>query len=352
MKALSPPTPSKPRIEYVDMLRGFAMLWVVCQHLEIYFGDPEGNYRMPILFFISGAFFKLRPTKEFVIRKINMNIVPLVFFWFISWLLMTFYAEFVAVGFDLTKVVWADVFDFFGKYSVYQVDDRIMWFIITLFLINMFFYPLLKYFPHKYVFLLSLVLFMGGGLVERLLDYPTTGILATPVEFLFFQLFFITGVVFGKILIQWINENKHIYVVLSCCLVIFVSFLFIHWEYGYLQKIPKRVHDYLSLMSFLIIALWIFSKLQAYHLAKICRFIGSNSLVVYAMHMLVYLYFYKSLVEPLVLSYIDVAQYALAYKWFVFLFLVISCTGFIYLFNKYLPAVIGKKDFFKIKSSS
>lgn len=50
------PTRTQNRIEYIDILKGFTIIWVLWMHMDL----PELIYpsvQMPIFFFISGAFY-------------------------------------------------------------------------------------------------------------------------------------------------------------------------------------------------------------------------------------------------------------------------------------------------------
>jgi fucose 4-O-acetylase-like acetyltransferase len=123
------------------MLKGFTVLWVIWMHLELpEIIDPA--VQMPVFFFLSGLFFSVRPTKEFLIRKVNTLIIPLLFFWFLSWISQVIYQEFIPCRFVLSKVDWGNVFNIFTKYSYLKVN--ILWFLMALFACNVLYFFLLK----------------------------------------------------------------------------------------------------------------------------------------------------------------------------------------------------------------
>lgn len=73
------------RIRYIDLMKGIAVLGVILHHTNLYL--PENLditltcIRLPIFFFISGMFVKMaRPTGQFLLKRFNRLIVPMVFF--------------------------------------------------------------------------------------------------------------------------------------------------------------------------------------------------------------------------------------------------------------------------------
>ena len=87
----------KPRLEWLDALRGFTMILVVAYHVAIMgFGESWKNsssipflmlFRMPLFFFVSGFLaykasqvWNMRNFGTLVIKKIRVQIVPTVFF--------------------------------------------------------------------------------------------------------------------------------------------------------------------------------------------------------------------------------------------------------------------------------
>ena len=87
----------KPRLEWLDALRGFTMILVVAYHVAIMgFGESWKNsssipflmlFRMPLFFFVSGFLaykasqvWNMRNFATLVIKKIRVQIVPTIFF--------------------------------------------------------------------------------------------------------------------------------------------------------------------------------------------------------------------------------------------------------------------------------
>lgn len=84
---------SKQRIDYIDLMKGICITLVVIVHCDVKFpvdilNDMLQNLRMPLYFFLSGLFFKeYNSFFEFVLKKVNKNVIPYVFFAFIPYLI-------------------------------------------------------------------------------------------------------------------------------------------------------------------------------------------------------------------------------------------------------------------------
>ena len=79
------------RIVYIDLMKGVCITLVVIVHCDVEFpinilNDMFQNLRMPLYFFLSGLFFKdYNDFFEFVLKKINKNVIPYMFFAFVPY---------------------------------------------------------------------------------------------------------------------------------------------------------------------------------------------------------------------------------------------------------------------------
>ena len=97
----SPPATKKPRLEWLDALRGFTMILVVAFHVsQIGFGEKAKMssslsffllFRMPLFFFISGflaykagLLWDLKTLLTNTAKKLRVQIVPTVVFFFFA----------------------------------------------------------------------------------------------------------------------------------------------------------------------------------------------------------------------------------------------------------------------------
>ena len=205
-------------------------------HMHINPDLIDASTQMPIFFFASGLFFKIKPVKEFFISKINSLIVPFFFFWFISWIYKVILEEFMPVHFNLSEVKWFDVFNIFTKYSYLRVN--ILWFLIVLFTIHASYYFIFKYLKSWQIILLSTAMYLAGSYLAAI-KYPTP---IFPINlFLIFQLWFVFGYYLKEVYFNILNiKNKlHIISVIVGCVLVMVT-------------IPKIFDRYLPYMIYMI----------------------------------------------------------------------------------------------------
>lgn len=148
-------TVDKPRIHYIDFMKGLCILFIVVSHTDSTIFALLGknlnftleSFRIPMYYFISGIFFKTyEGLNDFVRKKVNNIIVPLVFFYLASfvfhWLgqylppAQHFYGDFS----------WSMLWDPLYKR---QWDCNVpLWFLVSLFEVNVIYYLLHKYLPN------------------------------------------------------------------------------------------------------------------------------------------------------------------------------------------------------------
>lgn len=334
----------KFRVGYIDMLRGFTMLWVVCLHLELSIGIAN-DFRMPILFFISGIFFKIKPFPEFFVRKTNMIFIPLLFFWMLTWICAIVKDELIPVRFQLRQVDWESVFSLFSKYSYMEIN--VLWFLMVLYVMNLFYYLPVKFFARKYYVLsISIILYLATGYIDSKVQIP----MFTLWRFLTYQLFFVLGIYYGRQLLKWIAAATpgRQYIVGGICLTVFVVCQIIDWDSPPFDMIPKRIHNFMPSVALIVMLFGLFNKLERFGLMAFFRFFGANSLTIYASHIIILNYILLVFIDPIVKRYFDVDAYPTLYGWVQFF--LICGIGYIFIrfFNRYLPQFVGKKDLFKI----
>lgn len=127
---------SKKRIEWVDTAKGICILFVVLNHImlkiscENPLNDFLTSFRMPLYFFLSGVFFKAYSDfRIFIIKKINKQLIPFVFFYIVYSIIFVILFSY-PIKTALTDFIFNQCQIIYGP----------LWFLICLFEINILFY--------------------------------------------------------------------------------------------------------------------------------------------------------------------------------------------------------------------
>lgn len=141
------PTISKPRIEYIDLMKGFCIILVVLYHAD-YWGDHRfalghqtlfwmlQNFFMALFFFLSGVFFSSYTCfADFLTRKAQKLLLPYFFFCIFPMPLV--------YGFDDKLCHWWFIFAYTGSHLPYTNGP--VWFAMCLFVCYILFWLLMRY---------------------------------------------------------------------------------------------------------------------------------------------------------------------------------------------------------------
>ena len=124
------------RIDYIDLAKGLCILLVVFHHMASYYNwdyplwTTLQSFRMPLYYFLSGLFFKeYGGGVDFFKRKTNKLLIPFLFFYLLS-------------SIPLTIVVQhRDYIDALIAFSNgWDFENGRIWFLLSLFEINLIFY--------------------------------------------------------------------------------------------------------------------------------------------------------------------------------------------------------------------
>lgn len=318
--------------DFIDTLKGYTVIWVVLMHMQIHPNLIHAAVQMPIFFFVSGLFFKIKPHKEFILSKINSLIVPLFFFWFISWIYKILTEQFIPVNFNLDKIDWCIVFNIFTKYSYMQVN--ILWFLVALFTTNIIYYFIFQYLRLWQIILLSFVMYIAGSYLAYI-KYHT---LIFPVyEFLIFQMWFVLGHYLKDIYfkIVYIKKGLSQAGIIASCLFILIM----------VPKIFGNLLPYLVwLVPYTISAIILLSMIMRitdkYKIWNIFKYYGRNSIVVYLTHILI-------IYTPCIYNFMYSGKNELLHTWLVFVLICAFELLIIKIFVKHIPQFIGKKPLIK-----
>ena len=278
----------KQRYDFVDMAKGYGMLFIMIGHLGItklhdlfYFQVWIYSFHIPLFFFLSGFLFKPDVTvKRFALSKLRSIVIP----YFCTGLLIIVYEIYHAAC--LSKLTWEFVGEQFRLLLV-QRRTWTIWFLAALLICNIIAFALKKLLKKDLFVFIACVLIASGGLLyyhfggDKL---PWDVDVALPA-----MVFFIVGYLVKKHIgsFQKIFYNKKITVIaFAICLIISIATSRAHYEvtrvitdmFG--MKYGNAPLFYFCAFSG-IAAVVLFSTLftiQPFH------YIGANSLTYFAFH--------------------------------------------------------------------
>ena len=164
----------RERIAYIDFMKCLCIMLIVMYHINHDFFDaiyPGLNnalqaFRLPMYYFISGIFFKLYAGYgDFTRRKVNNILVPFVFFVVSAYLMsLVEYGARMRVGadpIDVSPIALVQPF-----YLRYWLVTTPLWFLLSLFWVNVIFYALQRWIkPIWGILLATLALSVVGYLL-------------------------------------------------------------------------------------------------------------------------------------------------------------------------------------------
>ena len=276
----------KKRIEYIDLLKGFAILWIVWWHTcHPSFVNPY--YHVPLFFVISGIFFKPYPFKTFIKKKTNTILIPFVFFYLVSYVYRI--GVHIWDNRTISGFPWLNILDIFkcmpnGDYLWVNVP---LWFLLYLFNVC-----IIYYFIHRlpvwitYLYILA-VLFFSNYI--------------TQISTLFFIndairwcAFYSIGNVFGTYYLEWIKKKRNAYLAILLALIIYFILIFIQTSPSH--SIINSLVSNTTTLAFIAGIIPLFSLLkntQSNKILNILDFYGKNSLSVLGFHVPVLIIFQR-----------------------------------------------------------
>lgn len=316
------------RIDYIDLLKGFAILWIIWIHTT----HPDfvgGPYRIPIFFFASGIFFKKRKFKEFLTKRLNTLIIPFFFFYLIS------YPFRIIVHFwdfrTLSNFNWLSILDLFK--SVPQWDylsvNVPLWFLLCIFVIQVIYYFLMNL--PRYILIILIVLSIL--LKDEILSISTPFMINNA---LYWGAFFALGNIIGKPFIKLIKTIKPRIIIFTVCMGIFVGSHLITPQ----SLFGANIISHIKIITFILSIIIIFSFLNGMKCMEFLRFYGKNSLIVLGAHLLILIPIDR-ISFKLFQTHTSLLGFISALITTIILYFVINWL------NKNLPYLVGKKYIIK-----
>ena len=288
-------TEQKKRVEWIDMLRGLAIICVIIGHRQ--FGDsgflseylePEiYSFHIPLFFFVLGLVFsisKFNNFREFLVRKLKTIIFPMVVFSLIYILFMfVYYGNIVGIKKYGTKFLINRLIGLVlqlrdGKY------ESCLWFLVCLFLTQCLLYWIIKMLKDKTIpILITIICCALAGCIYMYFKLPK---LPWEIDCSFVAMLFVG---LGYILKKEKGALKKINKLWLIPILIVVNILTMYLNYRYMgnekvdlaySEIGMPLWYLLESISGVWVLLIIFSRLKN---IRPLSYIGKNSLVYYVM---------------------------------------------------------------------
>lgn len=153
---------SKQRLDYIDIFRSLGIIAMVMGHIS--FGGKFDHFihafHMPMFFFISGFFYKIRDCSigEYVVKKARSLLIP-----YISFGIAHYLVKIILDGFSIKPIIYLFTFN-----TISLPIAGALWFLTALFFTDVFYF-LLDRWNVKWL-LIPLVLV--GSFADQVLPYP------------------------------------------------------------------------------------------------------------------------------------------------------------------------------------
>ncbi len=134
-------------------MKGVCIILVMGTHVSEHFFSPHLNnmlqaFRIPLYYFLSGLFFKTYDGFwDFTRRKFNNIIVPFIFFFLLSGVVYSIRCQFIIINPADASWSWSGICDQLLD-PLFERSYRLnvpLWFLLSLFEVNLLFYPMKKY---------------------------------------------------------------------------------------------------------------------------------------------------------------------------------------------------------------
>ena len=325
----------KQRIEFIDLTKGLCISLVALFHIHCFETTTETAlrfFRMPLYYFLSGIFFReYAGLLSFSVKKINKLIIPYLFFFLVAYLagIVCHFLHFYEKGIIEEPFHWNMIFDIFTKLSQGENIgyNSPIWFLISLFEVNILFYILRIGIKNDHILLLTAfligILSILAGL-DKLPYFIDRSLIAFP--------FFAVGYYCRNLILttKEIGKGK-LYLFAACC------FAFIYFCATLSE--PTRDTFFIHYLAGLSGIGMILSVSKALNKLPLISYIGRYSLVVLGFHTFLvrpmrFIFSFASPVGQYILSFIAIA--------ILVRFLIIPIS------IKFFPYFTAQKDLIKL----
>lgn len=331
---------TKERLVYIDFMKGLCILLILAFHIDNDIFPWRLNFslqafRIPLYYFLSGIFFKqYSGFLDFARRKTNNILVPYIFFF-----LLTCFLQFIFVEIINLKGVGTWEYDSLLDWAQrrYYHYNTPLWFLISLFELNIIYYVLQKITSDKRLFLYPIILVLSlstyfyhnlSFLKSPL--YLDTALLALP--------YFVLG---HEIKLNGLlQKSKYDWVGFIIIIPVAIFLYFYSRKINLLMQILPNLYRLYLLPFIAIISLFWFSKNMPR--IPILTYIGRYSIIVLGTHIIVI----KVVKAFLTWSFgaVQISANSMIFNWIIFAITVALELLIIPFMVRFAPYVTAQKE--------
>lgn len=325
------------RIEWVDLLKGIAILWLIVYHMHVF---EWMRSPVPVFFFLSGLFFSEGMSfSSFVSKKAKALLMPLAFFFVLGVAASTLKCLIQGEAYSFPPLWLFATLIPAGAEITNPLGVGAIWFLVSLFEIYIIYYALRRVSKNRWWLLSAAVLLFLISCVA--LHYYAKGSLFYLFYTFGFCIYFIVAhllrdkVLYGRIPLWLLGIG----VVAYCTRFVEVPDGILNGGMG--GVILMRLKGLVSMSGLTIVTIWLCQQLVSIKHVTSMRtyafllFDGRNSLTILGVHMLI-----MGVAAILLKRFMTTG---VLYDIFLFLIIVALSNLCVILFNRYVPFLVNHK---------
>lgn len=331
----------KQRIEYIDIIKGLCIFWVIWFHLPTW-EIVRYPIRMPLFFFISGIFFKVCPPKELFYKKINTLVIPFFFFYVATYLYRVgvyFFFSFFSPNGDQTVFDFGSIFSIFHIFETGEIElNYPLWFIVVLL-----FFQIILYTIGRLIKSSKMRISVCCAASVLLSWISTSSSIISGNLWLF--IFYSSGFIFGKRLIDYI-ESRQLKELAGFLIINIAVWIIADRLTGYAaHEYQSKALSYIAYFALIFILIIGFKYLSKFRPLNKLIFWGKNSYILLGLH-ICFLDLWSTVYS--VITHKPISEFPAL---FILTATILSFYPLILLLNRYCPMLVGKKDLIKHKTA-
>ena len=325
------------RIEWVDLLKGIAILWLVVYHMHVF---DWMRSPVPVFFFLSGLFFSDgKSFGSFVVKKARALLIPLLFFFALGVAASALKCILLKKAYSFPPLwLFFTMIPIDAEYN-HPIGVGAIWFLMSLFEIYIIYYLLRLISKNKmWLLLAGVLLYLVSYVMMRYYAHDS-----------FFYLFYTFGFCLYFIVAHLLRDK-----VLYGKIPVWLLFVAVVAYFVRLIEVPNwlvanemggafltRIRGLISITGQIVILVWLCKKLSTIRVLtelKIHQFMlfeGRNSLTILGVHMLI-----MGVVALLLTRLIPAGC---LYYTILFSIIVVISNICVVLFNRYVPFLVNHK---------